>query len=544
MIKNKKIILIVLYVGIFQFVVPSEDHSKGSGKQPGGFNYLSSVAQSTDDLTVDDLQALDITTPNRVAAIKIQNRLDKYRQSASTENTTPYSLSSVSRNSMKSSGNTPYSNLAADTSLVSTISDSVSSPETPQSSSIASIKSTRSSTAGAGVTGSSSTSAFQFSPSAQNFVSVNSFTTPVKKSQSAASASNTPTSAGSIPSTDSSNSLSSMSSRRSVTFSPVAQFPESQISTPIARKTSSGRLTPISRQDRSDLVSDFDTMVDSPGGSKKIVAKSVVDTIVGGPFDQDVRATQQKELLNTFHKNAELAPFFSKMAEHMSPDEVKEYAVAIIDHAMTPRIQYNKNGTIKDVGGGHNMQKALQSQLIQPNEYVFVGQDNKTVGVSIAGIAKTIRSDFDEDFLMNFMQNGTFIAQDPSSATFKINEMPLDNSFIGTYQKPGNPFIYQSLFPVMVVNGNLVDKNKQIYVGRMVNLDDGSVPQSGGTSFMIGKQDFHNMMKSSRSQSFKTIDPLVRVVNITTELNYYFYHKLKGSRFPVPIFGILDNRKA
>lgn len=322
------------------------------------------------------------------------------------------------------------------------------------------------------------------------------------------------------------------------TISPF-QTPAAQGSvTPVSQK---GRLTPINKNNRDVLLQDIDAMTDSPGRSKQLAAKAVIDTIAGGSFDQASRSVDQQELLNAFDNNPGLASFFSRLAQYMSPDEVKEYAVAITNHAIYPQVEQNPNGSIFKVNGGHNLQEMFKPALIKPGDTIFVGQDDVTVGVLIGISQKTMRSDFNVNFIMDFMQNSTWIAQNRSSDTFKISQMPGDNTFIGSYQKPGNPFIYQSFFPVMVVNGNLIDENNYVYVGRFTKLDaKGQVPPNIGKDkeLRIPQSDLRKMVNSS-NKKFETIDPFVLVSDITQSMFKRFKYN-----FPVPIYGLFDDRKA
>ena len=186
-------------------------------------------------------------------------------------------------------------------------------------------------------------------------------------------------------------------------------------------------------------------------------------------------------------------------------------------------------------------QEAVDTFNPQPGDTIFVGQDDVTVGVLIGISQKTMRSDFNVNFIMDFMQNSTWIAQNRSSDTFKISQMPGDNTFIGSYQKPGNPFIYQSFFPVMVVNGNLIDENKDVYIGRLTKLDNkGEIRENKGVDkeFWISQSDLRKMVNSS-NKKFETIDPFVLVSDITQSMFKRFKYN-----FPVPIYGLFDDRKA
>lgn len=324
-------------------------------------------------------------------------------------------------------------------------------------------------------------------------------------------------------------------------MSPLQTFvtPVTQRSvTPVSQK---GRLTPIAKNNRDILLQDIDSMTDSPGRSKQLAAKAVLDTIAGGSFDQASRGAYQQELLKAFDNNPGLASFFSRLAQYMSPDEVKEYAVALTGHAIYPQVDRNPDRSIFKVTGGHNLQEMFKRGLIKSRDTIFVGQDNTTAGFSIGISQKTMRSDFNVNFIMDFMQNSKWIAQDRSSETFKISQMPSDNTFIGSYQKPGNPFIYQSIFPVMVVNGNLIDENNYVYVGRLTQLDTkGQVPANIGTDqeFHISQSDLRRMVNYS-NKKFETIDPLVFVSDITQSMSNRFKYN-----FPVPIYGLIDDRKA
>jgi len=239
------------------------------------------------------------------------------------------------------------------------------------------------------------------------------------------------------------------------------------------------------------------------------------------------------------------APVALAAASALRQDEIRPFAYVNADHVAHGEISDN-NGTPVLNSGLHSLERCIEQGLFDFSKPIFIGQDQQTIGLFVNGAQKTMRSKLNEEDAILAVRKANSITKPKGNAAFTISQIQ-DGTFVASYQVPGNPLIIPTVFPVLVVNGLLLNKKNQIYAGKFTKLNANGEPlanESLDKPVFISREQFNAMMQAG--ENLETGDDLLSVVDITAEMDCKFHdllNRLEIDKFPSKVYGMLDFRK-
>jgi len=226
-----------------------------------------------------------------------------------------------------------------------------------------------------------------------------------------------------------------------------------------------GKRKRVSFGDAEAVKQQLDELKDTPGNSKKEIARGVVDfcanSLDTSPSTDprnpivDRSATENNQRLRTYRNsegNANKMIRINLMSHAIitaSPLK-EEHSVYDVDHSQNVNIEFDASGSVKRVLGGHDLNSYRPGQL-QPD--CFVGADSQTIGVSVGGHLKTVARGFTADWIMNNIvkksRSKMIATQDKNCFEVRQN---FEGKFYGAFRHGKIPVVVNTIFPLLVVS--------------------------------------------------------------------------------------------
>ena len=302
----------------------------------------------------------------------------------------------------------------------------------------------------------------------------------------------------------------------------------------------------LSDKNLEQLKKQLEFIKNTPGRTKENIAESLARTYKN--FITDA-AIDEVDANNKLQSHAKLGSHVKKLInEHLSLIDSPmraDLSAVHMNHVMDARIQYDVNGDIVKISGGHAQTSYLDSNTgsFLGDSKGFLSPDGKTMGISFSDkIGKTIEAGLSPQQILSDLKNGRVIAVAPDK--MQVRQIS-PGRFVGAYVEAQDPLMLKTQFPILVISQANKNAQGQLYVGDLVELNkkDGSIRDDiASVDLFLTQNQFDAIMADSSLKSFAPEKPGVIVKNITPALQKVFAKELTDfgmTQFPTPIYGAI-----
>lgn len=300
----------------------------------------------------------------------------------------------------------------------------------------------------------------------------------------------------------------------------------------------------------SKLTNNLGRLQESASGSKQKISRTVVHFVESQLLHSCDRTLGQENnrILHAYtdsakNKKKSAVKAMECAVANLPIASQHQYCAINTNHVLYPRpIKSCATNRCIGVSGGHNIDKYLDGELDIP----CVLTENKIKGVFVnvddnSKISKTVDSGFEGEDIIKAVRKSTLVA------TIYSNKDPLKivktskGDFYGMYIDVNNPLICKTQFPLLIVDGDLCDKQKGVIVATLANLTTDYKSVRGKHTLSVSSETFDKMMQNSKFIRMEVQDIVMKDITRQIELQFQSALCKKGyhqGRLPGPIYGI------